>query len=841
MLDFATLGLRVDNSKVKESKTALDQLGAAGEAAGAKVKQAMAPGAGAAALRRELAGTIAAMKDLKANYLNASVGEREFLDGMKQLQQQADATRSALAKIPEPVKQVEEQSRRASVSINALRSPLATLATQSIGTSGSLGQLSSVLLTLGAGSTIAIAFFAFLAAAGAAMRKQAQDAEALGKSVRDLGTAIDETNGLAAESRFQQATLDFLAAADDLKHAQSTLLRSDAAAQAVYNEKLAELLRASAALTEKRQQDAEDAKRGGEHTRQYAAEVFNLDVALRNLNRTFDAWLTRQKQPQLFTISSVMGRTPSQATVPNVDLSEANRLAEELYRSTVKLLPPVRTAAESWAAGADALEQSLRTGISLGETFGGLSAESASTLSNLVNIGKTLADAEAAALKAGKAFSLGTGDVLSLIAGGAGILSSIIGGGPSAADLARMKVEQENTRAVEKNTAAKLLGTDLTGSQFGDARAATDALLGAINQGQRFRREGAEQILAAGGLEDLQTLREQAKQLGIQIDTSSTQAFIDSLEALDHMLRQNELTRFTNTFAGALQAVNAAAIVFGRTDPLSKLQDTVALLSQLGAKGFKGVDSLGRPVNIPDVPGLGSPAFEAAFRGLDLTLAKDRAAALANLQNLFLQLKNGTLGVDQLGGLTAQELLDQLTGTIDLLNQVEESAKQRDADLLATVNALKGFSDSLKLSNLSPLSPVQQLEEARRQYQAALAKAQAGDQAAAAALPDVARQFLEASRAVNASGPQFAADFAQVVAQTDALAAMFDGMRDIQQQQLDAAKVTATNSGKTVAELQTMVQVLAVGLQGAIDKLDEVRTEAAADARKTRQAIEELA
>lgn len=907
MLDFATLGLRVDNSQVKESKTALDQLGAAGEAAGAKVKQAFTPGTGAAALQRDLARTIAAMKDLKANYLNASVGEREFLDGMQQLQRQADATRAAIAKIPEPVQQVATATNTAGVGLKALRSPLATLASQSLGTSGSLGQLGSVLLSFSTGTGITLGVLAGLAALAKAVEFFGQQTRQTQKDYDDfldslrkktplavVGAQLDVVNASLTDLARLKVTdpQKFIEFGGDNRMKELAIQAQQLSAS--YQDLLANFADQRAATA------AEFADRNAKAFNALFGELGNADKALQSLTRTYDVWLKKQQQPtQLLTISSALGRTPSQANVPNVDLADANRLADQLFRTTVKLLPPVKTAAESWADGADAIEQGLRSAISLGEAFGGMTAETANLLTNLVNVAATLAQAEESALKAGKAFSLNAGDIVSLASSGIGILGSLFGG-PSEADRERIRVEQENTRAVERNTAAKEFGTSLTGNQFSAAQAATKALLDAINQGQRFRREGAEAILAAAGLEDLQTLREQAKQLGIQIDTSSTQAFIDSLKALDAQLKQNALLKFTDTFTGALQALNVQLQATG-ADPLARLRATVELLSKAGAVGFKGVDSAGRPVNIPDIPALGSPALAGAFQGLDLGTSGGLQQAEANLLALITALQNKTLDQSQLGGLLPQEFLDQLGGLIDLIHQAEDAARARErnlqdlevrrlratsqgpaADALAfqlqqqreyedavrngadaltlstlkevqraealqfanrgldeAITGLKQFRDSLLLDKgLTTLSPTQQLAEAQRRYQELLLKAQAGDQAAAAQVPEVARQFLEASRAVNASGPQFASDFARVLADSDALARMFDGQKAINQLIYETGRDTATNTGNIVTELQTSNAALAAGFTMLNDKLEDLADRMEASSSKVEQLLE---
>ncbi|HXG70495.1 MAG TPA: hypothetical protein VNJ04_07765, partial [Gemmatimonadaceae bacterium] len=108
------------------------------------------------------------------------------------------------------------------------------------------------------------------------------------------------------------------------------------------------------------------------------------------------------------------------------------------------------------------------------------------------------------------------------------------------------------------------------------------------------------------------------------------------------------------------------------------------------------------------------------------------------------------------------------------------------AQLSTTITSLEEFKGSLRLSPMAALSPIQQMQEASRQYEDVLAKARAGDQEAASGrLPGAAQAYLTASQAVNASGPGFADDFNRVINDTDSLIQQFSDARSIQQRQLD--------------------------------------------------------
>jgi hypothetical protein len=108
------------------------------------------------------------------------------------------------------------------------------------------------------------------------------------------------------------------------------------------------------------------------------------------------------------------------------------------------------------------------------------------------------------------------------------------------------------------------------------------------------------------------------------------------------------------------------------------------------------------------------------------------------------------------------------------------------AGLDSTIGGLQAFRNQLLLSDAAGLSPTDRLAEAQRQYQSIATAAKGGDASATGNLPGAANTFLEALRAVNASGPEFQAGLSQVLADTAAVMKVFEDQRSIAQQQLDA-------------------------------------------------------
>jgi hypothetical protein len=102
---------------------------------------------------------------------------------------------------------------------------------------------------------------------------------------------------------------------------------------------------------------------------------------------------------------------------------------------------------------------------------------------------------------------------------------------------------------------------------------------------------------------------------------------------------------------------------------------------------------------------------------------------------------------------------------------------------------IKDFLDSLKISDLSPLTPEEKLNEAQDQYLTLLQKARNGDLDAMAKLPDAAQTYLEMARDFYASSQIYTDIFNSV---TTALQALVDMPGDLPVPTTDLTPLNAT-------------------------------------------------
>lgn len=173
---------------------------------------------------------------------------------------------------------------------------------------------------------------------------------------------------------------------------------------------------------------------------------------------------------------------------------------------------------------------------------------------------------------------------------------------------------------------------------------------------------------------------------------------------------------------------------------------------------------------------------------------------------------------------SARSALEAANATVAALDkQVQTNQK--------VVEALQAFQNSVKLGDLSTLSPEGKLAEARRQFEALASAAQGGNADAATQLPSAAQALLQASRAFNASGSGYVNDFNRVQSIIDALTQQFGATLPIDQQALDAARQTVVGIQGTIDALGKQKDTIQKAADAQIAVLQKAKDKAAADAQ----------
>lgn len=177
-------------------------------------------------------------------------------------------------------------------------------------------------------------------------------------------------------------------------------------------------------------------------------------------------------------------------------------------------------------------------------------------------------------------------------------------------------------------------------------------------------------------------------------------------------------------------------------------------------------------------------ALIRAVQILETAQANAATAAKAQTDVLNAQLK------------TAQDQLQAAQQSLSALKQVHDS--------------LAAYGLSLKIGAQSPLSPAQQLDEARRQVTALYQAALGGDVTAAGNFSGAANSFLQASRGYNASGAGYTMDFNSVSTMTDTLTSQFGLQASLAQQTVNALNAQIVLMQQQIVTLQNSTAIVSI-------------------------------
>jgi hypothetical protein len=334
---------------------------------------------------------------------------------------------------------------------------------------------------------------------------------------------------------------------------------------------------------------------------------------------------------------------------------------------------------------------------------------------------------------------------------------------------------------------------------YSDGSAGMGALQGAISG---FSMSGGNPIatavgalagLAAGILGAGKAAREAAKELqkakfAFDVSLEGIRALVDgpdSLAALNFAFL--EVTEQFNKLREQIKATFKGDEAIARLDELGALEKR--RVEQLRAE----YDAL-KKVNEENSR---RATYDKALADMDKGIARDTRIIEQELAR-------------QLAVLDVQENL--LRSQLDTAQESLRLQEQEVEQTRRVLESLASFAAGLKLGPQSVLSPVEKLEEARRQYNSTLSSAYAGNKDAALALPDAARSLLDASREVNASGMLYVKDFQRVQATIAGVTDQFGSQLTVESMMLKQL------------EIQTAT------LQAQLDAINAARAQAKADA-----------
>jgi hypothetical protein len=253
----------------------------------------------------------------------------------------------------------------------------------------------------------------------------------------------------------------------------------------------------------------------------------------------------------------------------------------------------------------------------------------------------------------------------------------------------------------------------------------------------------------------------------------------------------------------ASQTKGFAENFLSQAEQLAPVSKYVA--EQLAAMGLAGVQTRDDFKNVVMGLNLADPAAQktyASLMALQEAFAKTHAAAedlTKSEQEIADERADLQKQYDQLTMTSAQLRAKERTGIeasnlalFDSITQLQTAADM-SATLKTSVSSLdtfrksiQSFSNAQLLGSLSPMTAMQKDAEAKRQYEAMLEKANAGDETARAGISAAATAFLAADQVVNASSSAYVANFAKVQSDLAALDALAGKQMTDAQAQLSA-------------------------------------------------------
>ncbi len=394
----------------------------------------------------------------------------------------------------------------------------------------------------------------------------------------------------------------------------------------------------------------------------------------------------------------------------------------------------------------------------------------------------------------------------------------------------------ETERAIA-DTVAKIRQTTLVAAQA--LGAGTDGILAAVLPLENLDLRGLDADAAsrkveewlqklgntfANGVAGLEALRRPGEE--------SFDALVRLAGALQGVNEQLELIggRIINSTLANADAASRLADAFGGLDKMQSATDKYfeAMFTDGEQEALKAAQAQ-RQVNVAfSEMGVAVPPTREAFRSLvnSLDVSTQSGAALfkalmdiAPAFDTFVSQVEKTRGV-LLDGWSDAELKQAQT-MLDLAKQGAEFYRQSAQTIRDTLTALRG-------GDLSILSPEQKYLNARADFARTANLATAGDKDALSALPDLAQTFAAASRAYNASGPAYVADFNLITQALDAtglasanLANAADVQVDLLTTQVDILTALRDEMAKgvdaNVTALQELATALSINSQSILD------------------------
>ncbi|UJX42968.1 tape measure protein [Desulfovibrio sp. JY] len=258
----------------------------------------------------------------------------------------------------------------------------------------------------------------------------------------------------------------------------------------------------------------------------------------------------------------------------------------------------------------------------------------------------------------------------------------------------------------------------------------------------------------------------------------------EEVQATNEQLRQLALAQYASEIVAAFGSTDAAQSAFNRffTNAYSSTEQATRLMQYYAEGAGEAIGALNQSgVSLENFWSAYRSAMESGSLSPDDFKSWDDAAQWVEAWDS--SLKSAGQAWDDTNQTIIDGINDQISALQDQRDAIQDTLDMW-SDFLASIKDLR---QSLKLDpDLTDLSPRELYEQKKALFDSTAAKARAGDTAAQSELPDITKDYVNASRDYYASSEQYYADFEHADSTLASLEQYAQTQVDQAQAQLDA-------------------------------------------------------
>lgn len=424
-----------------------------------------------------------------------------------------------------------------------------------------------------------------------------------------------------------------------------------------------------------------------------------------------DAAALRQLRDGWRAIANDQARS---ATERENAMKETLRMQAALEGLVAKESAERERARDALVAQAQLVGQMLDGVLQMAGAWGGVRREVLDVLRGVVQIGANVPNllskldaldtAKAAALlgKGGKAGVVGAaasvaGAALPIIGALATIGGQLFGNSP--AEQERKRVQQENTRAIERLTKQVGLSINVSGADWVSTRTELEKLMAGEMRAQNWTRLSSDALRRLGGVGGAEDAIGSGRRFRLSDFSDSARLDWKQLGDIDRDLLEQTARELDVTLDGTVgsfrRLIDAIAAAEGKLFEFSDSYEDQSTLTDLTIQAKQITDPIERTIAKLGPALEKSPILNQLLAGGDLSTAEGRAAMRDSILEILATMDSGgdALDASQVG-LTRDQFLEVLGGLLSSLDDLDTQAAGAAGSSLGGVSGFRGLTEA---------------------------------------------------------------------------------------------------------------------------------------------------